>query len=234
MFRSKKNQIQPLKPVSLVVLNKQNFSIAEQYRMLRSNIIFSTKQLLFKTMMITSSVSGEGKSTTAANLAVIFAETGQKILLIDCDMRRPTVDKTFRLPNFLGFSELLRDTSTQLSEVIHYSGIPNLDILSSGSTPPDPASLFSSERFDQVIEQLEEYYDLILFDTPPVLLVSDSHILSAKADGVLLVVRKGISKKTDFLATKEQLAHADAHLLGAIYKIDDLIDQKDYYRYGDF
>lgn len=234
MFQSKKNQLHPLEPVSLVVLNKNNSSIAEQYRILRSNIIFSTKELLFKTLMVTSSVGGEGKSTTAANLAVVFAEMGQNILLIDCDIRRPTVDKTFRVNNFLGLSNLLVDPSVRLEEVIKHSGIPNLDILTSGDAPPDPGALLASSRFDEVVEELSERYHLIIFDTPPVLLVSDAQILSAKTDGVLIVARKGSSKKADFLATKEQLSRADANILGAVYKIDDLADENDYYRYGDF
>lgn len=234
MRRSKNNQIRPLEPVSLVVLNQNHSSIAEQYRILRSNIKFSTKQLLFKTMMVTSSVGGEGKSTTAANLAIIFAETGQKILLVDCDMRRPTVDKTFQLSNFLGLSNVLIDHSLRLEEVIKYSGVPNLDILPSGEVPPDPSAMLSSERFNRMLDRLKNMYDLIILDTPPVLLVSDAQILSSKTDGVLMVARKDSSKKADFLAAKEQLMRAEANILGAVYKVDDLLDDKDYYRYGDF
>lgn len=231
MFNSRKNANQQLEPASLVVLKKNKSYVAEQYRMLRANIVFSTSHFDFKTLMVTSSMSGEGKSTTAANLAIVFAESDKQILLVDCDMRRPTVNRTFKMANSSGLSNLLSDPLTTLNEVLRPSGVPNLDIITSGDIPQDPSALLSSDRFDQLVHELRSFYDLIIFDTPPVNIVSDAQILSSKVDGVLVVARKGVTKKKNFLAAREQLLRANANILGAVYKINDKDKKEGYYKY---
>lgn len=233
MFNTKKEINRELEAASLVVLTENSSYVTEQYRMLKANITFSTKHFAFKTLMVTSSVTGEGKSTTAANLAVVFAESGKQILIVDCDMRRPTVNRTFKLSNSVGLSHLLSDSEVPYDEVIHPSGVPNLDVITSGFVPQDPSALLSSENFDLIINDLKQSYDLIIFDTPPVNVVSDAQILSSKIDGVLLVARKNVTKKKSFLSAKEQLLRANANILGSVYKISDKEEQGKYYKYVD-
>lgn len=204
--------------------------ISEQFRTIRTNLQFASVDQALESMLVTSSSTEEGKSTTAANLAIVFAGQEKNTLLIDADMRKPTVHYTFRVDNRRGLSSVLVGEHT-LAESVKKSDIPNLDILSSGPIPPNPSELLGSNKMKNLIEQAKENYDLILFDTPPVLAVTDAQILANFVDGTLLVVRSKNTDQEEALKAKEALQPAKAKLLGAVLN-DAKLDKDQYYYYG--
>lgn len=229
---NKKNRSSETKPVSLITLIDQSSPIAEQYRTIRTNIQFaSTIDHQIKTIVITSSGPGEGKSTTSANLAVVFANAGQRVLLVDADMRKPTVHKTFNLNNQVGFSNLLSTTET-MKNVIQQTIVQNLSVLSSGPKPPNPSELLNSTRTDQLIYELRNAFDLVIFDMPPVVQVTDAQIMAAKVDGTMLVVREDVSLKESVTKAQKLLQMANANLLGAVYHGTKNTEDQGYYYYG--
>ena len=164
----------------------------EAYRTLRTNIQFSSVDKPIRTLLVTSSGPGEGKSTTAANLAVVMAQTGQKVILVDTDLRRPVIHKTFGVPNNVGITTtLLAGQDVDLATYLQPTEIENLSVLTSGPIPPNPSELLGSHRMGHVIEQLSQAADLVIFDTPPVLVVTDASVLGRQVDGVLLVADAG-------------------------------------------
>ena len=193
--------------------------ISEQYRTLRTNIEFSSIDEPIQTIVITSSIPGEGKSLTSANLAIVYAQQGKKVLLVDADMRKPTVHYTFRLNNLQGLSNLLIQDDT-IEASVSMSGIEHLDIMSSGPIPPNPSELLGSQRMKVFIEEAKKNYDIILFDTPPVNVVPDAQILANIVDGTILVVRSGQTEIDEAKRAKETLETANSKLLGAV--INDL------------
>lgn len=218
-------------PVSLISLVDKTSPITEQYRTIRTNIKFSSSvDHEIKTIVITSSGPGEGKSTTSANLAVVFANAGQKVLLVDADLRKPTVSKTFGLSNLAGLSNLL-STRQQLGSVIQNSGIENLFILTSGPKPPNPSELLGSTRMEEIIREARGLYDIIIFDMPPVVAVTDAQILSSRCDGTLLVIREDVTRKDSVLKAKELLEISKANVLGVIYNGSKKSQDKGYYYY---
>ncbi|MCK9860358.1 CpsD/CapB family tyrosine-protein kinase [Paenibacillus sp. ATY16] len=200
----------------LVVLLNPSSPVAEAYRTLRTNIQYSSVDAPIQLLMAASAQSGEGKSTVISNLAVAYAMEGKRVLLIDTDLRKPTIHRIFAQTNRLGLTNLLTSEST-LQEVIKDGGIDNLDIITSGPTPPNPAELLGSHRMKTVLEELKERYDLILFDTPPVLPVTDSLIMSSYCDGVLLVIHAGKVKKAYVRKAKEKLDFVQSRIIGAVF-----------------
>jgi len=201
--------------------------ITEQYRTVRTNIQFASIDQELKTIMITSASPDEGKSMTAANLATVYAHQEKKVLLIDADLRKATVHTTFRLDNFRGLSKWLVGGS-DLRENIQKSRIEHLDVITSGPIPPNPSELLGSRKMKELIEQVKEMYDVVIFDTPPILAVTDAQILANYLDGTILVIR---SKQTEFEAAikaKEALEHTTSKLLGTILN-DCEKKQSDYY-----
>ena len=183
------------KPVSLITLADKNSPISEQYRTLRSNIQFASIDNDLKTMVVTSSGPGEGKSTTSANLAVVMANSNKRVLLIDADLRKPTVALTFKLPNNNGLSTLIGNRNFKIADVVQDSGIQNLSIMTSGPKPPNPSEILGSNRMKTIINEASLEYDLVIFDMPPVATVTDAQIISAEVDGTLLVVRERTTNK---------------------------------------
>lgn len=233
MMKPHKNkQDKAPRPVSLITVYDSGSVVSEQYRTLRSNIKFSVIDGTLRTMLVTSSASGEGKSTTTDNLAVVFADSGMKTLLIDADMRKPTVALTFKLPNQYGLSNLLSDRKHKASEFVQYSGIPNLDVLTSGPVPPKPADMLASKRMDELLEELKQSYDLVIFDTPPLTRVTDAQILSSRVDGTVLVAREGETKKQTLMKSKELLELANANILGVVYNATNRHGDEGYYGYS--
>ena len=217
--------------VSLITLVDNSSLISEQYRMIRSNIQFaSSADKPIQTIVVTSSGLGEGKSTTAANLAIVFADYGQSVLLIDADMRKPTVYKTFQLMNTEGLSTVLSTTTSAL-EAIQETNIDNLSILTSGPKPPYPSELLGSERMEQVLAEVRRHYDIIIFDMPPIVAVTDAQIIASKVDGTILVVRENVSRKESVIKAKDLLRMAQARTLGVVY--NGAVQSKDqgYYEY---
>lgn len=203
--------------------------IAESYRTLRTNIHFSSFDKKVKTIVITSSGPGEGKSTTCANLAVVIAENGYKTVLIDCDQRRARLHKLFNTSNEKGLSDFLVD-NIQFSEAVQKTEIPNLNIITSGTRPPNPSELVASEKMKKFIEDLKEDYDYIILDTPPITVVTDAQLISAYADGCVLVVASAEVEKAAAIKAKELLEKVNAKILGVVLNKMD-VKQKEYSRY---
>ncbi|ALS77977.1 MULTISPECIES: CpsD/CapB family tyrosine-protein kinase [Planococcus] len=209
------NKTKRLMPRKLVARTNPHSIAAEQYRTIRTNINFSTPDLHSRVILFTSAAKEEGKSTTAANMAIVFAETGKKVLLIDADMRRPTLYRTFQLGNNTGLSNLLLRKGS-LKQSVKVSGIANLDLLMSGQIPPNPAELLEADALDELIAEMRETYDYILFDSPPILSVTDSKILANRCDGTVLVVNTGKSEKISVEKARDSLATAKALILGVV------------------
>ncbi|WP_327078718.1 CpsD/CapB family tyrosine-protein kinase [Planococcus sp. CAU13] len=204
----------------------------EQYRTIRSNIMFSLPADDMKTILFTSPSKEEGKSTTCANMAIVFAESGKKVLLIDADMRRPTLHHTFHMSNKSGLSNLLLRKG-RLGESVRRSGINNLDLLMCGQIPGNPAELLQSPEMDALLEELKSRYDLILIDSPPLLAVADSKILANKCDGSVLVVNTGKTEKASVVKARDALVTAKALILGVVMNNFDLAKNHMYYQnYG--
>ena len=212
----------------LVVQSNPKSVIAEQFRTIRTNINFSMPDQDLKTLLITSSEPSEGKSTTAANIAGVFAQGGKRVILIDSDMRKPTAHYTFHLVNSFGLSSLLTKQCT-LEEAIKQTDVEGLDVIPSGSIPPNPAELLGSNRMDSIVDELSQQYDLIVFDTPPILSVADAQIISNKCDATVLVINSGGTDKTNVLKAKEALEVSKANIIGVVMNNFKL--EKDHYYY---
>ncbi|WP_428909854.1 CpsD/CapB family tyrosine-protein kinase [Niallia sp. Krafla_26] len=214
---------------SLITNTDPKSHISEQYRSIRTNIQFSSVDKELKTLVVTSSGPEEGKSTTVANLAVIFAQQGKKVLLIDSDLRKPTVHYTFNLTNSKGLTNVLTRQSA-LEEAVQESGEENLDILTSGPIPPNPAELLSSKAMEALMSEVREAYDMVLFDSPPLLAVTDGQILASKCDGTILVISSGKTEVEQAIKAKDLLNSVNSHLLGAILN-DKKMKNTHYYSY---
>lgn len=228
----KKNQ-GATKPVNLITLLNPNSPISEQYRTVRTNLQFAVAgDQPLRSMTVVSSGPGEGKSTSAANLAVVFAQAGRKVLLVDADMRKATVHKTFGLSNEIGLSNLVSGQQAA-SSVIQATDVNNLSIITSGPTPPNPAELLNSRRMNVLMEELYQTFDLIIFDLPPVMTVADGLIMASKTDGTVLVIREGVTRKDSVLEAKNRLLQAKARILGVIYNGAEQMNESSYYYYSD-
>lgn len=199
----------------LITKIKPRSPISEQYRTLRTNIDFSPIKGELKTLMLTSTAPGEGKTTTAANLSVVFAQQGKRVLLVDADLRKPSLHFTFNVSNSRGLTSVLTG-QVPLDAAILPGGVENLSILTSGPIPPNPAELLGSMSFARFFEEVKKQFDIIIYDTPPILAVTDGQIIANKCDGTLLVVSAGKTAKVEALRAKELLKKARGKLLGAI------------------
>ncbi|EPI00965.1 capsular exopolysaccharide family protein [Enterococcus faecalis 13-SD-W-01] len=218
--------------VSLITLTNPSSPVAEQYRTIRTNIQFASpggQQI--KTIVVTSSGPGEGKSTTAANMAVVFAQSGQRVLLVDADLRKPVLYKTFKLTNISGLSTIL-STAGNIADEVQKTPIENLSVLPSGPKPPNPSELLNSPRMNQLLAEAKDLYDVIIFDMPPVVAVTDAQIMASKTDGTLLVVREHTSRKESLTKAKELLDMAQAKVLGVVYNGAEHSKDAGYY-YGE-
>lgn len=232
MFNRKKKQStnQVNSPGLVTILNPKSI-VAEQFRMVRTNLEFSIVDKDLKSFLVTSLAPSSGKSTISANLATTFAAQGKKVLLVDTDMRKPTIHKIFKLRNNEGLSTLITSKEAMTSDYIEKIDVENMFILTSGPTPPNPAELISSKRMEQLIDEMEQIFDLVIFDTPPVLAVADSQIMAGKVDGTLFVLRKGVDRKEQIITAKERMDSVNANVLGAIYNRIEPTDASYYYEY---
>jgi capsular exopolysaccharide synthesis family protein len=196
----------------MLITEKDPKSIAsEAYRTLRTNIQYSSFDKEIKTILVTSTGPGEGKSTTRGNLALTMAQGDKRVLVIDCDLRKPTIHKKFNVSNEKGVSNFLIG-QTALEDVIHkYSD--NLYLLPSGTIPPNPAEMLSSKKLKEFLEKVKEEFDCIIIDSPPVMAVTDAQILSTIVDGVLLVASSGQTEKEGLVKAKEQILKVNGNLL---------------------
>ncbi|MGP4106004.1 CpsD/CapB family tyrosine-protein kinase [Virgibacillus sp. L01] len=227
----RRNQSKNSKIRHLITKLNPKSPISEQFRTVRTNLEFTSVDSELKTILVTSSGPSEGKSSSVSNLAVVYAQQGKKVLLVDADLRKPTAHYTFRLDNLTGLSNILVG-ETSISEATSETDIANLDVISCGPIPPNPSELLGSKKMEQFINDAGMTYDIILFDTPPVLAVADAQILSNICDGSLLVVR---SKQTENeLAQKsvDTLKSGRAKLLGTILNDVEKKKANYYYYYG--
>ncbi|MBP1990387.1 CpsD/CapB family tyrosine-protein kinase [Paenibacillus eucommiae] len=209
---------------SMIIMQlNPNSLISEAYRSLRFNIEFSEFDREVKTIAITSANRGEGKTTTALNLAVAFAQIGRKVILLDVDLRKPSIHLAFGGENIIGLSNFLAGQST-LNEIKRDSYVENLSIIYSGPTPSNPSELLASKQMISLVAELKESYDMVIIDTPPALALTDAKIMAAICDGVLLVVEHGKLKRSIAKKVKDELMFAKANLLGVVWsKIKNVV-----------
>jgi capsular exopolysaccharide synthesis family protein len=199
----------------LITISQPRSPVSEAYRSLRTSIQFLGLDRRIQTLLVTSAGPDEGKSTTLANLAVTFAEAGREVLAVDCDLRRPSLHQLFDLSNDVGLTTTIRD-ERPLTDVILQTGVPHLKLLPSGPLPPNPSEILGSQRMDRIIESLRGSADVILFDAPPMIAVTDAAVLGVKMDGVLLVVSAGKTKRDHALRAKSLLEKVNAKILGVV------------------
>lgn len=214
-----------------VVEKKPKSIAAEAYRSLRTNIQYSSIDEKFRVIVVTSSEPAEGKSTTAGNLALVLAQSGKHVLLVDCDMRKPSVHKKFKISNMAGLSDLLINKCVM--EEVAFKFNDNLDIVTSGSIPPNPSEMLASKRMEKYLEDMKEEYDYIVLDTPPLRAVTDAQILSTKADGTVLVVKAEKTKRDSVLNSINLLKQVNSTIIGTVLNDVDNKSNKYYYYYGE-
>lgn len=214
----------------LIALTNPRSPITESYRALRTNIDFSSVDEQTKVIMVTSAGPEEGKSTVVGNLAVTYAQNERNVLLIDADMRKPTVHRTFQLSNRYGLSSYL-SRQADLEEVVQESEVPNLFVMTAGPIPPNPAEMLNSNSMTKLMEQLREQFDIILIDTPPILAVTDAQLLASKSDGVLMVISAGKVKKEVAIKAKDSLTRVNARILGVVLNNVKRKASEEYYYY---
>jgi len=214
----------------LIAYTNPKSPISEAYRTLRTNIQFSAIDGDLRTIMVTSAGPSEGKTTTIVNLAITCAQAEKKTILIDADLRKPTLHQTFGLSNRLGLTNILTGQS-MLGDVIKSSDVPHLDLLTSGPIPPNPSEILASKRMTALLEQLSQEYDTVLVDSPPALAVADAQIISTRCDGVLLVVDSGKVKREAAMKVKAGLEHVQARILGVVLNNIDRKHGEAYYYY---
>jgi non-specific protein-tyrosine kinase len=200
----------------LITVSEPRSPISEAYRTLRTNLDFASLDQALKTLVVTSAGVGEGKSTTLANLAVVSAQAGRKVVLVDADLRRPTLHQIFGLSNEAGLTTAMMDETSRTSPPLLGSGVEGLSVLTSGPLPPNPAELMGSRRMEEVIAALAEDADQIFFDTPPVVAVTDAAVLATKVDGVLLVVSAGKTRREYARTAVQRLQQINARLVGTV------------------
>lgn len=200
----------------LVTLLYPRSPATEAYRTLRTNIEFASIDSPVHSLLITSAIPGEGKTVTAANLAIAFAQTGRRVLLVDADLRKPGVDAIFNLPNDRGLTTLIHQESATLGDVVQNTEQERLQVLTTGHLVPNPAEVLGSQRTRTIFERLLKEYDLVIVDSPPVQVVADAIILSSYLDGTLLVIDAARTRRAAVRNGREALAKADATVLGAV------------------
>ena len=214
----------------LVTLNQPRSPQAEAYRGIRTNLQFSSIDQPLQSLLVTSANPEEGKSVTAVNLAIAFAQAGQRVILVDADLRRPFQHKILSLSNKVGLTTVLLDSSVPVSDALQSVTVENLRVMTSGTLPPNPSEMLGSKRMRLLIESLRQEADIAIFDSAPVLAVTDSIVLSTGVDGVLLVVESGRTRHIQAQRSKEALAKVGAQLLGAVLNRGS-VRSESYYNY---
>jgi capsular exopolysaccharide synthesis family protein len=198
--------------MSLITLTDPRSPISEAYRTLRTNLSFYSLDNPIRSLVVTSPALGEGKSTTVANLAVTMAQSGRRTILVDCDLRRPCLHTLFDLHHEPGLTNMVLNDDDE--PPLQQTSVENLWLLASGPKPPNPADLLGTRKIDQVIDQLKDRADIILFDAPPVIAVTDAAVLGAKVDGVLLTISAGKTRREHAERAKELLERAKVRIIG--------------------
>ena len=207
----------PTEAEKLITLTSPLSPVSEAYRALRTNIQFASFDKPARTIVVTSTGPEEGKTTTVANLAVTFGQAGNRVILVDADLRRPSLHRLFGLDNSVGLTNLFIDTTgQQMSPHLQGTSAPNLRVLTSGPLPPNPSELLASQKMRSVVDWLRGEADIVLFDCPPILAVTDAAILGHQVDGVLLVFSAHRTKRDNAAKAKSLLEKVNANILGVI------------------
>ncbi|MEY8292040.1 CpsD/CapB family tyrosine-protein kinase [Carnobacteriaceae bacterium 52-44] len=215
----------------MIVADNPFSIVSEQFRTIRTNIQFSMIDKQLQTLSITSATPSSGKTIIASNLAGAFAAEDTKVLLVDADMRKPSIHKIFGVKNLQGLTSILTDRNLRLSDVTRRSYVDNLDFITCGLIPPNPSELMGSKRMTELIDQMKENYDLVIFDNPPLLAVTDAQIMATKVDGTIVVVPKGEVTKDELDKAADLLDNVQANVLGTVLnKVE--VDADTYYYYG--
>ena len=199
----------------LITVKYPKSPISEAYRVLRTNLQFSSLDRPLQTLVVTSANPTEGKSTTVANLGAVMAQAGKRVIIVDSDLRRPVQHRVFGLENREGLTEALLQPGAITDGQLKETGVDNLRLLNSGALPPNPSELLGSQRMVQLVERLKEEADVVLFDSPPAMAVTDASVLATLADGVLIVVDVGATRRSAAKETAERLRQVSANVLGA-------------------
>lgn len=216
--------------VNLVANEYPTSSVSEQFRTVMTNISFANVNKDIHSIVIASSDPSEGKSTVSANLAITYAKQGKNVVLIDADLRKPTIHKSFGVSNRTGLSSILSQNSS-IEDAIKYTSIPGLSVITSGPIPPNPAVLLGNGIVDQILEKYSKSNDLIIFDVPPVNSITDASIIAAKADATIMVLPQGIAVKKEAKQAINQLRKVDANILGGIMNMAKADSSNEYYYY---
>jgi non-specific protein-tyrosine kinase len=204
------------KQPNLITLTDPRSPAAEAYRTLRTNLYFSSLDRALETLLVTSAAPGDGKSTTLSNLAVTMAQGEKRTILVDADLRRPALHKLFGVSNSQGLTTMAVQESALAEPPLVETGVDNLWLLPSGPLPPNPAEILGSRRMEEIIAALKTHADVVLFDAPPVIAVTDAAVLGTKVDGVLLVVSAGKTRREHALRARETLERVKVRLVGAV------------------
>lgn len=218
-----------VRQVNLIAHSSPKSPITERYRLIRTNIHLSSGDKEIRSIVVTSAEPSDGKTTTAANLAIVLAQQGEQVLLVDADLRKPSVHYAFNVNNIHGLTSVLTKRIS-LDKAISNTHVPNLDILTSGPIPHNPSELLDSKSMERLMEELKGMYEYVVFDTPPVLAVTDPQIMAHKSDGVVIVVSSGKTSREGAMKAKELLEKAKAQLLGVV--VNEVKSKADYYQYG--
>jgi capsular exopolysaccharide synthesis family protein len=219
--------------VELITLSRPQSQMSESYRALRTSLLLTSLGAPPKTILITSALPQEGKTTTSINTATVLAQKGTRVLLIDADLRRPSIHKMLGIGPRAGLSNVLTGGTTLQDATVRSTLLPNLFILPAGTPPPNPAELLASSQMMDLLAELREQYDHIVVDTPPTLSVTDAVVLSTRADAVVLVIRSGQTTKPALRRSRDILAQVNARVAGVLLNAVDL-DSPDYYYYYEY
>jgi succinoglycan biosynthesis transport protein ExoP len=220
-------------PTALALIEEKRSPVAEAYRHLRTSLLLSSAGQPPKTVLVTSSQPSEGKTTTAVNTAVMLAQTGAEVLILDCDLRRPRVHAHFGLTNTRGVTNYLSGEANISSLIQEYEKLPNLKIITSGPVPPNSAELLGSEEMRRLLVLLSDNFTHIIIDSPPAISFTDASILSTMVDGVMLVVHGGRSSRAVVRRAKQQLLDVGAHIYGIVLN-NVKLESSDYYYYSGY
>lgn len=212
------------------ILNNPKSLYAEAIRTIKTNIKYSSADRNKKIILVTSSEAGEGKSTIAANLALSLSQDGKRVILIDGDLRRPSVHKKFRISALEGLTEVLIGEKDLEKAKVKIDN--NLDVIPLGHIPPNPAELLASDKMEQILSTLREEYDYIIIDTNPLGIVADSQILSSKVDGVVLVAKYESTKKDNLITCKKLIDQVGGKIIGVVINRVKVKGNKYYYYYN--
>ena len=211
-----------------VINNDSKFAIVEGYKIARTNLVFSLAASDNNIAVVTSWSKGEGKSTATSNLAISFSKMGKKVLLIDCDLRRPNVHNLLKLDNTTGLSEVV-GKFVSFKDAVHSEVLPCFDVLTSGSIPPNPSELLASASFDALIKSVRDEYEYIIIDSPPLGVVTDTLLLKDYIGGYVVVVREKVTTHGDIEKTMQSIKLADSKILGFL-KVGCSVHEKKHYK----